>query len=494
MPASYQQQVAQAFTADKFQYLSACSATDAAFGGAPIPRATRILLTGFGQNVSTGDQKAKDWPADANKNRAVSLKEAASYLNGQSKKLKAADFALSYRAAGNGPDLFASTGVTSFTISTKDPVTTRDYWISVYLTTTPANADAGSFLISSSKPKIASIDPTDALCAEIHRIGTTVLSARSLWYPYPKASFKLKVQPVHAESIEIEADYKNVTGQTVELLYDGYLEVSARVEPEDSDYSSITWKSSNKKVATIEGDTERDGRDGYILVEGVGTTEITAMTADGCKGSFTINVPYIPVERLYPVEDQILPLNKKTYCGTATYPKGTISGIIYKSSNPSIATIDSKGYIYGKKRGTVTITATSVDNPAVKIQYAITIAKDESVWPAPDAASLGSGMFFKPKRLSFSGSYLVCEMYFVNNTSAPVSQISIGKVGVRLKGTTDSYYETRWNLKLSKPVPANGVGTFTFKVSKAETVSRVQIMYYILPQGELEPFVTIVKP
>jgi hypothetical protein len=120
LPVTFNRLVAQAFSANQFQFLSACSATDAAFGSAPIPRATKVFLTGCGMNVSTGAIKAKNWPADANKNYSVSLKEAASYLKGQSKKLKSSDFGMAYKAAGSGPSLFAFTGVSSFRIFTKD--------------------------------------------------------------------------------------------------------------------------------------------------------------------------------------------------------------------------------------------------------------------------------------------------------------------------------------------------------------------------------------
>ena len=494
-PSVFNQQVGQAFSADKFQYLSACSATDAAFGGAPIPRATRILMTGFGLNVSTNELKAKNWPADANKNFSVSLKEAASYLRAQSKKLKASDFNLAFRAPGSGFNLYAFTGVTRFRIFT-DPVTTRDIWTELYLVPTPANADGGAYLLSSSKPKVAYIDfyGDDVPGLTINGLGSTVVTAKSRLYPYPKATCKLTVQPVHSESVKIEAEYKDVTGKTLERLYGSDLTATGYVEPTDSNFQVLTWKSSNRKVAEVERDEESYGRDCYIDVMGVGTAVITATARDGVSASFTLNVPHVPVEGLRPVADTALPLRKKIFWGTATYPKGTLDGVSYKSSNPAVATIDSNGYIYGKKLGSTTITATSRDNPAIKIRYSVAITRDECVWPAPDPASLSSGMFFTPKRLSRSGRYVVCEMYFVNNTASPVSQIARAHVGVK---TTDEYSrdhtESRAPLKLNATVQPGGVGTCTFQLDKSASMSvgSLTIAAFELPQRFLVPFVTV---
>jgi len=493
-PSAFNQQVKLAFSADKFQYLSACSATDAAFGGAPIPRATRILMTGFGLNPSTNALKAKNWPADANKNFSVSLKEAAAYLKAQSKKLKASDFNLALRMSGSGPNLYAFTGVSSFRIYT-NPVTTRDTWTELYLVPTPANADAGAYLLGSSKPKVAYIDiyGDGVPGLTINGLGSTVVTAKSRLYPYPKATFKLTVQPIHSESVKIEAEYKDVTGKALEHLYGSDLTATGYVEPTDSDFQELTWKSSNRKVADVERGDESDGRDCYIAVKGTGTAVITATARDGVSASFTLSVPHVPVEGLYPVADTALPLHKKIYWGTITYPKGTLDGVTYKSSNPAVATIDSYGNIYGKKLGSTTITATSKDNPAIKIRYSVAITKDECVWPAPDLASLGSGMFFTPKRLSHSGRYVVCEMYFVNNTASPVSQIARAHVGVK---STDGYNgihtESRAPLKLYATVPPGGVGTCSFQLDKSGSMSvgSLTIASFELPQRFLVPFVT----
>jgi len=133
----------------------------------------------------------------------------------------------------------------------------------------------------------------------------------------------------------------------------------------------------------------------------------------------------------------------------------------------------------------------------VKIQYTVTIARDEYVWPAPDPAALGDGMFFRPKKLSYSGNALVCEVYFVNNTPAPVSKITAVRIGVKETDSFDSTYtEYRSPLRFSKPVPAGKTGTYTFKFSKSERMSSsaFRISDFILPQGTLEPFVTIRTP
>lgn len=121
----------------------------------------------------------------------------------------------------------------------------------------------------------------------------------------------------------------------------------------------ITWTSSKKSVATVSSK-------GFVKAKKKGTAVITAKY--GNKKLTCKVIVKQPVTRIK--------LNKKTEnvaVGKKIILKATVSPttannktVTWKSSNTSVATVSSKGVVTGKKKGTVTITATAKDGSGKK--------------------------------------------------------------------------------------------------------------------------------
>lgn len=120
--------------------------------------------------------------------------------------------------------------------------------------------------------------------------------------------------------------------------------------PEPSTYNSITWSSGNTTVATVD-------QNGKITAKAKGTATITA-DVDGqiltCK--VTVKEPtYSSLNykaiTLYAKQTKQLKLN-------VTPSSYGLDGLSWKSSNPSVAAVSSKGLVTAKAKGTATITAT----------------------------------------------------------------------------------------------------------------------------------------
>ena len=108
--------------------------------------------------------------------------------------------------------------------------------------------------------------------------------------------------------------------------------------------NSITWKSSNTKIATIT-------QTGKVIPKRTGRTTITA-SCNGLKKACKITVKKPSVD---------LNQNKVTFFAENNYTLKAKahpnSQLYYRSSDPKIATVDKHGKIKGLKKGTVTITA-----------------------------------------------------------------------------------------------------------------------------------------
>lgn len=128
----------------------------------------------------------------------------------------------------------------------------------------------------------------------------------------------------------------------------------------------ITWRSSNKSVATVSSK-------GLVKAKKKGTAVITAKYGKKkltCK--VTVKQPVKSVK-----------LNKKTAnvtVGKKITLKATVlptiannKTVTWKSSNTSVATVSSKGVVTGKKKGTVTITVTAKDGSGKKAVCKISV-------------------------------------------------------------------------------------------------------------------------
>jgi uncharacterized protein YjdB len=126
--------------------------------------------------------------------------------------------------------------------------------------------------------------------------------------------------------------------------------LTATVTPSTLSDKSVTWKSSDTKVATV---TSK----GKIKGVKAGTATITCTSnATGLSATCEVLVSYVKLDQTEAVVEK-----GKTKTLTATvYPsKLEDKSVTWKSSNTAVATVTSKGKIKGVKAGTATITCTS---------------------------------------------------------------------------------------------------------------------------------------
>lgn len=121
------------------------------------------------------------------------------------------------------------------------------------------------------------------------------------------------------------------------------------VTPSNSQ-EKVTYKSSNTKIATVSST-------GVITAKKVGKVTITVQSGKQ-KATVTLTVKKAPaLKAIKNVPTKKTITKGKTYTlKPQLYPSGAIAKITYTSSNKSVATVDSKGKITAKKKGTAVIT------------------------------------------------------------------------------------------------------------------------------------------
>ena len=113
---------------------------------------------------------------------------------------------------------------------------------------------------------------------------------------------------------------------------------------------SVTWKSSNSKVATVTST-------GKVKGVKAGTATITCTsTVSGAKATCKVTVGYVTLDK----SEAFVKKGKTLTLTPTVYPSSlTDKSVTWKSSDESIATVTSEGKVKGIKYGTATITCTS---------------------------------------------------------------------------------------------------------------------------------------
>ena len=138
----------------------------------------------------------------------------------------------------------------------------------------------------------------------------------------------------------------------------------------------VSWTSSNKKVATVSGSGK------IKALKKAGKTTITVKLASGKTAKFTVKVQKADVAtKAVTVINKAtgkkvsgtvsLKRKKKLSLAATVAPLTSKQKVTYSTSNKKIATVNAKGVVTAKKKGTVTITVKS-GKKTVRIKVKVT--------------------------------------------------------------------------------------------------------------------------
>ena len=271
----------------------------------------------------------------------------------------------------------ATVPVTSVTVA-GDAAMTVDGEQTLTATVAPANATDKTVTWKSSDATVATVDANGKVVAK--KAGEVTITATA-----GGVSGTLKITVSDKAPTVIPVQSVTVTGKQ-EFVEGASTTLTATVAPADATDKTVTWKSSDESVATVD-------KDGVVTAKKAGTVTITA-TAGGVSGTLHITVTAKPVETV-PVTSVEVTVEAgttvsvgKTLQATATVKPGNATNkkVTWKSSDESIATVDANGVITAKKAGKVVITATSTDGTDKSGSVEITVADETK--PTPDHKSV----------------------------------------------------------------------------------------------------------
>ncbi len=145
--------------------------------------------------------------------------------------------------------------------------------------------------------------------------------------------------------------------------------LSATVLPSDADNKSVTWSTSNVKVATVDAK-------GSVKAVAKGTAVITVTAADGSGLTATCIVTVKQPVTSISLSKTTLSLKKgKTAAlSAAVLPSDADDrSVIWSTSNVKVATVDAKGSVKAVAKGTAVITARAADGSGLTATCIVTV-------------------------------------------------------------------------------------------------------------------------
>lgn len=251
--------------------------------------------------------------------------------------------------------------------------------ISLSATVSPSNATNKSITWSSSNESIARVSADGVVTGKA--TGTVDIIARTANNKSAKCTVTVKPNLIPPTGISVQPTLKTIQiGDSVKL--------TATVSPSNASNKSVTWISSDQKIAEVSST-------GVVTGKSVGTAVITAKTVNDIKAYATITVE---AGTILPESIKIEPKEAEIGVGKTVNLTATISplnatekSIKWSSADDKIAKVSSTGVVTGVGKGTVTITAKTANNKTATATIKVTA---DTIYPekislAPESAIIG---------------------------------------------------------------------------------------------------------
>ena len=191
---------------------------------------------------------------------------------------------------------------------------------------------------------------------------TTVTTEPSTTITTTPSTVPTTTQPTTTKPTVKKVTKVSLSKKSVVLVKGRSTTVKATVTPTNATNKKLKWTTSNAKVATV-------NQSGKITANGRGNATIKVMALDGSNKYATVKVTVkqpvtsVKLNRNSAILKVKGKAKQKTVTLKATaYPKNANNkAVSWKSSNTKIATVNSKGKVTAKKKGTCYITATAKD-------------------------------------------------------------------------------------------------------------------------------------
>ena len=253
-------------------------------------------------------------------------------------------------------------GIETSTISTSDEATS-DEATPDEITTEPSSPTTESSTIESSTEPSSSTTESSTIESSTEPSSSTTESS----------TIESSTEPTTTKPTDIKVSSIKLNTKNHTMYSNQYVQLKATVLPNNAYNKSVTWKSNNTKVVTV----DKNGK--IKATTNKGTTYVNAIAKDGRKIRTRILVVVGKKVKKITLNKSSVTLNKGAKNRTFQLKKAiknknaTYKGVSWYSSNKNVATVNSNGKVTIKHRGKVVITVKAKDgsNKSAKCKFTV---------------------------------------------------------------------------------------------------------------------------
>ncbi len=315
----------------------------------------------------------------------------------------------------------------------------QDNEITLSAVVTPDGASDGVTWKSSST-KIAEVDKETGL-VRIHKTGKATITAATADGSGKKDTVSLNVV-LGVEEIKITGPSQVAAGKSVTL--------KAKVSPEDATTKSVTWTTSDAKVATVSS----SGKVTAKKVSGFHYVTITAAAKDGTGAYAEHEILVSPATSKVQIQRYGKDVSSVTYdidsddilqFGAKTTPQDASDAVKWTSSSTKVAQIDEEtGIVTVHKTGKTTITATALDGSGKKDTVKLEVVRNVKSLEIKGPTEVTSGKSVTLKAIVGPSDASSKSVTWTSSNEDVAKVSSSGKVTAKKVKTRESVIITAW--------------------------------------------------
>ena len=211
---------------------------------------------------------------------------------------------------------------------------------------------------STSNKKIAKVSKTGRVTGL--KIGTCTIKATAKDGSKSTATCKIRVVR-QVTSIKLNR-------KTASVFVGSTFQLKRTIRPTTATIKSVKWESSDSDIASVD-------KKGNVVGESVGIAKITVTTNDGTNKSATCLVSVrdkVSATSIIAAESQVtIAVNTSANVKFTMNPANSTDKVSYVSDNPSVASVNAKGKIYGKSIGSATVYATTSSGQSATVDVKV---------------------------------------------------------------------------------------------------------------------------
>ena len=306
------------------------------------------------------------------------------------------------------------------TISTSDEATPDE------ITTEPSSPTTESSTIESSTEPSSPTTESSTIESSTEPSSSTTESS----------TIESSTEPTTTKPTDIKVSSIKLNTKNHTMYSNQYVQLKATVLPNNAYNKSVTWKSSNSKIATVD-------KNGKVKALKVGNAIITATSTDGSNVSAQCKIKVVQRVTKIKLNKSIINLSKK---GKTAKLKATVlpnnaynKSVTWKANNTKVVTVDKKGKIKATtNKGVTYVNAIAKDGSKIRTRVLVVVGeKVKKITLNKTSVTLNRGAknrTFQLKKAikNKNATYKGVSWYSSNKNVATVN--STGKVTIKHRG------------------------------------------------------------